>query len=84
MPKVERTISVNMDAVTGFAKRIEAMAEFFDAAPDADPVKAQMVKFGEIDVAKHFEVGVEIVDKKLVATVAVDAELQCIMDMVPV
>lgn len=84
MAKVEHTISVNMDAVTDFTKRVEAMVAFFEAAPETDPVKAEMLKFGEIDVAKHFEVGVETVDKKFVATVTVDAELQRIMDMVPV
>lgn len=84
MATIEHTISVNMDAVTDFIKRVEAMAAFFEAAPETDPVKPEMVKFGEIDVAKHFEVGVETVDKNLVATVTVDAELQRIMDMVPI
>jgi hypothetical protein len=83
MATCEQTISVNMDAVTAFANRVEAMAAFFDAAPDDDPAKSEMANFGEIEVEKHFSFAFKKVDGELVAAVSVDPELQRIMDMVP-
>lgn len=76
-------IKINTDAVNALIGRVEAMAAYFEAAPDHDPVKAAMADFGEIDIDRDIAVSTGFKGGQIVVKVTAVPELQRIMDMVP-
>lgn len=83
MVDTTRGIPVNTDAVEALIAKVDAMAAYFDAAHDDDPVKVEMAAFGEIDIDRHFHTKVDFCAGQVVVTVTPVPELQRIMNLVP-
>jgi hypothetical protein len=69
--------------VNDICARIKAMSDYLDSSPDDDPLRAEMLAFGEIDTEKHLAFATHIDGGKIVCTVTPCAELARLMDMIP-
>lgn len=64
----------------GMVAQLQRAAEFFDAAPDDDPLKIEMAEFGEIDASRDMVLTSDFKGGNISVFFAWRSELRAIFD----